>query len=68
MDFMTEQRAASAALWGQCRLLLWTCVLGLGLGLGLGVNSARAATNAPNMPAGHPVSSPAPLQVLEGLP
>lgn len=68
MDFMTEQRAASAALWGQCRLLLWTCVLGLGLGLGLGVNSARAATNAPNVPAGHPASSPAPLQVLEGLP
>ena len=65
---MTEQRAASAAVWGQCRLLLWTCVLGLGLVLGLGVNSARAATNAPNVPAGHPASSPAPLQVLEGLP
>ncbi|MDO8771575.1 MAG: 7TM diverse intracellular signaling domain-containing protein [Burkholderiaceae bacterium] len=66
---MTEQRAvraASAALWRQCRLLLWTCVLGLGLGLG--ANSARAAAKAPNVHAGNPASYPAPLQVLEGLP
>lgn len=66
MMLTKEQHADSAALWRQCRLLLWTG--GLGLALLLGLNSPpAAAAGTLKVPAGSPASYPAPLQVLEGL-
>lgn len=66
MNFAKDQHAASAAPSRQCKLLLWTGVLGLML---LGLHFPRcAAASTSSVHAGSPVSYPAPLHVLEGLP